>query len=208
MATPLKLFIDVQGRALVASATSRASIATPVLRQGETVPVQLFFLDSTGGTTLNPFPSYASLSTPTFKLGICAGSPTGASDTLIAYSYTWSVISNGYAGDLNCNTAGILAALTGSSLACTLEIEVTEAGASPVKVIQTACTIQAAVIDDGATIPTPVSEYPTRNEVIAGFLKRITDAGDTLILVGDDGTAVELRCVAGKLDPVSIPVWP
>lgn len=207
----LPLTIDILGRRFTASQTSKADPAKLVLRQGETVKAQLFFVDSTAGTLSSPFPSYWAPAGLTIKLGICAGAPTGGSDTLLVYQDTWTEISNGYQGSLNINTVAIASALaSASSVECTIEIEVTESGESPVKLVQAACTITAAVIDDGAAIPTPAAEYPTRNEANATYVKRIGLAGETIVLVSPDGTkAVELACTdAGKLDVTEIPNWP
>lgn len=206
----LPIFIDYLARRFTLGAANKGDAARLIFRQGETVAVQLYFMDSTGGTLSSPFPAYWAPAGMTIKLGICEGAPTGVTDVLLAFQDTWTPITNGWSGSLNCNTTEIANALAAaSSVACTIEIEVTESGGSPVKLVQDACTITAAVIDDGSTTPAPVSEYPTRNEALATFVRFINTAGSSIILVSPDGTkAVELKCGNdGSLIPAVIDPW-
>ena len=178
MAGPLRLYNDTQNRNLVKSNTDTTIISFPTLIQGETVTIQAFFLDPTGGTYATPF-SYVGLSGATMKLGIIAGNPTSGTDTTIAYQDTWTAISGGFQGSLALNTVGVSNAFTatGQTIACSVEIEVTEQGGTPVKYYQGVNTIKAAIIDSQSSVPVPTASYPTRNEVNAGWLKKVETAG-------------------------------
>lgn len=209
MSIPVKLFIDIQARRLVLSDLATPNVPGPLLRQGETVAFQLYFLDSTGATPGNPYPAFFTPAGLTIKMGVCATTTLGTGKTVIAFQDTWTPISNGYAGNLDCATVDFGTALaTVASLAGTLEIEYTESGGSPVKPIITPCQLQAAVIQPTSTIPTPTPSYPTRNEANATYARFINLAGASIILVSPDGlSAIECKCgndgsfITAQIDP-------
>jgi len=207
MASALKIFVDLQRRILVAAFNSTTPVAFPTLRQGETPVIQIFFLDSSNATPSQPY-AFFDFTGATIKLGICAGKPTGGSDTLIAYNDVWTPIANGFQGDLSCNTAEITAALAGvSEKACTAEIEVTPSGEDPVKYFQGPMTMQAAVIDPGAPVPLPLPSYMSRLECLATFVKFIGLPGETITIVAPDGGSANiletLNGGAYNVDPIN-----
>jgi hypothetical protein len=195
MAAPLRIYVNTTTRSLVVAPTNLQATGFPELRQGEEPTVQLYFLDSSNANLSNP-PSYVNFSGATLKLGIMAGSPTGGPDALIAFQDTWAAISGGFQALLNCSTVAISNAIgNASSVACTSEIEVTEQGGFPVKYFQGGCTIQAAVIDSLSTVPVPISNYLTQNEIDATYERKIGKSGDVLRLVSPSGQwAAELKC--------------
>lgn len=210
-APPLNLYVDIQARRLVKSSVSTAQASAPIFRQGESPTLRIYFLDPDGGTVSAPYPTPYKPAGLGVKVGVCAGTPTGATDTLVAYQDTFTQTGNYFTAALNCNTSEMAAALASDAqLSGRVEIEVTPSGESPIKLVQDLCLLQAAVIDDANVIPTPRSEYPTRGEASATYVKRIGLAGESFILVSPDGTkAVELACTdAGKLDVTEIPNWP
>lgn len=195
MAGPLRLFFDVQNRKLVKSFTDTTGASFPLLRQGESPAIQLYFVDPNGGTTSDPF-DYVNFGSSTIKMATIAGDPTGGPDTAIASQETWTAITNGFQATYNCNTVGISNAIgSAASISCTTEIEVTEPGESPVKYFQGSNTIQAAVIDTSTVGPAAATEYLSRNEGNATYVKIIGAAGDTITLPSPDGTkAVVIGC--------------
>jgi len=210
-APPLNLYVDIQARRLVKSSVSTAQASSPVFRQGESPTLRVYFLDPDGGTVSAPYPTAYKPAGLGVKVGLCAGTPTGGTDTLVAFQDTFTQTGNYFTASLNCNTSEMAVALASAAqLAGRIEIEVTPSGESPIKLVQDLCLLQAAVIDDAGVIPTPRSEYPTRGEANATYTKRIGLAGESIILVSPDGTkAVELVCTdAGKLDVIEIPTWP
>lgn len=187
MAGPLRIFNDIAGRRLVASNTKSTEVSFPTLVQGEQPTIQLYFLDPTSGNFASPF-TYVGLSGATLKLGIINGNPTGGPDTLIAYQDTWTAISSGFQGTLDCATIGISNAIGGSSSAsCTVEIEVTESGGTPVKYFQGGVTIKGAVIDSLSMVPTPAASYLTAKEIEASYLKKVESAGQIWRSVSPNG---------------------
>jgi len=196
MAAPLNLYLDCGNRKLVKSYTDAGAFSLPSFMQGETLPIRIYPVEATG-TISSPF-SYTDLHGGTVKLALCGGSgtPTGASDTIIAAQYTWSEITNGFSADLNMNTDEVTAFIgTASSKGSTLEIEYTPAAGSPIKYLQQSVTVKAAVIDVASVTPAPNPSYPTRAEVTAGFVKFIGLPGETVTLVSPDGSkAVIFGC--------------
>lgn len=211
MATPLRLFVDVQARRLVLSGASASAAPGILLRQGENLPIQVYLLDSTGGNpTTNPFPGFYSSPGLTLQMGVCADLPTGGSESLIAFQDTWTSIQNGFAGFLNLNTEAMGNALANrATRGGTLELQVTEAATGPVKLIQQAVTLQAAVINGAGVLPVPLPDYLTRVETEAAFVKHIGAPGASMILVSSDGSkAVEIKCGDdGSLITASIDPW-
>jgi len=195
MAGPLRIYNDTQTRKLAKSFADPAEVSFPELKQGEVPIIQLFFQDSTDGTANIPF-TRVNFAGSTLKLGIVAGDPTGGPDTLIAYQDSWTGITNGFQGALNLNTVGISNAIgNASSRACTVEIEVTEAGGNPVKYYQGPVTIKAAVIDGLSTVPTPIASYLTKNEARATYVPIVGVSSGSITLVSQSGTkAIILTC--------------
>jgi hypothetical protein len=150
MPAALKLYVDVQNRALVASTTSTVRATLPQLVQDEAPTIQLFFLDPTGGTTAAPF-STVGLSGASVQMALMAGNPIGGQNTIVASNSSWygiTGVSGNFQGTLNLSTVGISNALgSAATLDCTAEIQFTEFGeAYPVKVYQGATTLKASVI--------------------------------------------------------------
>jgi hypothetical protein len=150
MASLLRLYVDVQNRALVTSTTSTVKTTLPTLVQDEAPDIQLFFLDPEGGTSEAPYKGVG-LSGAGISLALMAGVPIGGQNTIIASNSTWygvTGVSGNFQGTLNLSTAGISNALgNAATLDCTAEIQFTEYGQTrPVKCYQGATTIKASVI--------------------------------------------------------------
>jgi len=195
MAGELSLFIDVEQKKLVTSFYNTAEFVLPPFMQGETVALQIFPVKRVSPASISAPHSYVSLSGATVKVGICGGTgtPTGTQSdptpTVIAFQDSFSAITNGFSGTLDLNTSDVASFLgSEASKASTFEIEITPSAGTPKKYIQVPCTIKAAVIESTSTVPTPLPLYYTKNEVDAGFVKKIGGNGDSIELRSENGT--------------------
>lgn len=184
---PLRLYTDIQNRVRVKSFTDAGKAGALTLRQGEQPTIYLAFLDNANATAGEPFTSYYKPSGLGIKLGI-SQTVTGGTDDLLAFQDTWSADGNGFSARLNLNTSEIATALaTAGSIPAYLEIETTEPADYPIKWIQERITIQAGVIDDASMVPVPVSEFYTKNEALATFLKKTGAAGEEWVSTSPNG---------------------
>lgn len=189
MTGAVQLFIDIVNRRLAFSFLNAATINLPPFVQGETLPLQLYFLKPIQGAE-NPF-EYVDFSGSTIKVGITnfEGQPHGQlPHTVIAFQDTFSAIPNGFSGLLSLNTAGIETFLTDFAVRdSTFEVEVTEPASFPVKYLQVPVTLKSEVIDGAASVPVPTSDYMTRNESNAAFVKKIGLPGETVQFTSPNG---------------------
>ena len=83
-----------------------------------------------------------------------------------ALQTTWSTISNGWTATLDCNTRGLLDLLAGAgSVNAKLELQLVDGSGDIRTVGQVDCLLRNEVIDEEATIPTPLPSYLTASEV-------------------------------------------
>jgi len=83
-----------------------------------------------------------------------------------ALQTTWSTISNGWTATLDCNTRGLLDLLGGNgSVNAKLELQLVDGSGDIRTVGQVDCLVRNEVIDEEATIPTPLPSYLTAAEV-------------------------------------------
>lgn len=186
----IPIFVDAQNRTLVTGLLENTIIQRfPTLRQGEAPTIQIEFLNpSSTPSLLAPF-TVADFTGYTMKVGICAGSPTGGADTLLAYQDSWTLASGIWSALLDCNTVNMATALAAvASLECTIEIELTPPAGSPIKIFQGPVTCESAVIDNTSTTPGAAQTFISRAEAIAAFVKKVGDAGETITLTSPDGT--------------------
>lgn len=192
MAGDLQLFIDIKNRRLVTSLTSPGEFRLPALIQGEVINFQVFFVQPTG----NPVAplEYVDFSGSTLEIGICGGTgqPTGTLDdpdpTTAAYQNVFSEITNGFSGQLDLRTQEIADLIgSGSSKSSTFEVELTPPAENGIKYLQTPVTIKAAVIEPGSTVPQPKGDYLLKTEAEAGYVKKVGDDGDTIIMTSPNG---------------------
>ena len=186
----MQLFIDDVNRQLVTSFTDKTVLTVfPTLRQGEKPTMQFKFLTPVSTASLSAPFTVSDFTGYTMKVGICAGNPTGNSDTALAYQDSWTLSAGIWSAGLDLNTVPLGTALgTAAILACTIEVELTPAAGSPIKVLQIPVTIQSAVIDSATSAAGVAANYITRQEAVAGYVPREGPAGQGFILTSADGT--------------------
>ena len=168
------IYIDTASRKSVAGLTSTSERSLPTLVQGETISVEIFFLEPTGTITA-PYDK-VDMSGHTLKVGLCGGGgvPIGTSGpVLVAYqdTWVWDGTNEKFTGSLVLNTTDLATFIgAASSKSSTLEVEATPSGGSPIKYLQAPVTVKAEVIEQGSMAPTPSSEYYTKVEADATFL--------------------------------------
>jgi hypothetical protein len=82
-----------------------------------------------------------------------------------ALQTTWSTIANGWTATLDCNTRGLLDLLGGNgSVIAKLELQLVDGSGDIRTVGQVDCLVRNEVIDEEATIPTPLPSYLTESD--------------------------------------------
>lgn len=187
----LKLFVDVDRKALVKSATSTSGFVLPVLFQGDTIGVELTCLTAnpTGGLS-SPY-SKVTLTGYSLRVGI-GSTPTGSgTDTPAALqtSFTLNGDDTTFSGTLALNTSGINTLIgSASSVAAVFEIELTS-GSEVTTIYQGAITLKADLLETGATVPTPTDEYYTKNQSNQLFAQAVpTQNGTEYYIPNQAGT--------------------
>lgn len=195
MLTPLSIFIDLDGKSLVQSATDATAYTLPALVQGDTVQFEVTLLRRTSSYNA-AFGAAAPFSTVTvagLSLRVAIGNPTAATGsgtpTIFQNTFTLDTNTNKFTGELELG-ASACSTLLGSATSgtFTLEIEVAES-AKYTTVFQGGITLKAELIEGAATNPpVPSTSYYTAPETDATFVKKFGAAGDGFYLVSPDGT--------------------
>ncbi len=110
------VFLDVQSRRIVASATSSAAGAVPALFRGDTVPLRLVPLLASG----NPWAPFVGFDGAGYSVTVRVAAADG---TTLANSAAWVWDVDAWRGELVLISAAIDAALAGAALAVFFEIE-------------------------------------------------------------------------------------
>jgi len=185
----LQLFVALDTKTLVAGRTSRARVTLPTFFQGDTVSLEMSFLQpNPSGGFSDPW-SNLGLSGYSCRVGIGA-TPVGntsVSPAALQTSFSASA-ANVFTGTLALNTAGINTLLGSSSqVNATFEIELAYGGLYET-VFQTQITVKADLIETGSTVPTPEESYLTANESTALFMSKVSSPGEALYMVNADST--------------------
>jgi len=120
---------------------------------------------------------------------IRAGASTVTEQQLIRLSQqpyalqtTWSQISNGWNARLDLNTRGLLEALDGAgSVNLTLELQLVDGSNNIRTVGQVDCIVRHEVVDEEATIPTPLPSYLTAADTRAEASATTTNSTQTTL---------------------------
>lgn len=120
---------------------------------------------------------------------IRAGTSTVTEQQLIRLSQqpyalqtTWSQISNGWNARLDLNTRGLLEALDGAGgVPLTLELQLVDGSNNIRTVGQVDCIVRHEVVDEEATIPTPLPSYLTAAETRAEASATTTNSTQTTL---------------------------
>ena len=110
------IFLDVQGRRVVASATSSAAAALPALFRGDTVPLRLVPLMASG----NPWAPFVVFDGVSYAVTVRVAAADGSALST-STAWTWDV--DAWRGELVLMSAAIDSALSGASLSVFFEVE-------------------------------------------------------------------------------------
>lgn len=197
MASEFDLYVDITSNKLVNGLNSKDTFVFGQFFQGSVLKLKITPVTPTNSAA-RPFYSKVTLTNLNLKVavGVRAGSPT-----LYANQYTWTKVydagaSTGYfSADLTLNTNELNTAIGSSSELSTafFEIQLSEDGLYRT-VYQTGITILASVIDpSGSAVPTPQTNYLTREECIEMFVRWSNNASGKIIdLVSPDGASHRL----------------
>lgn len=212
--TPLRLFIDIDGKTLVSSENSSNAFELPPFYQGDTVALEIMLLKRTasynGGYGVGAIFERVVPTGLGLRVGI--GTPNPATATTPPFyqnSFTANASDGIFTGTLEIGASAASTALNGqTSVALTLEVEVEEGGAYTTA-IQIGCTLKAEVIEAGATSPpTPAESYPTRSEADSRYVRFIMGNGQTITIPDSTGTyAVVIGCNTDgsvKMDTITL----
>lgn len=179
----LQLYISLRDKVLVESTISKTRVGLPPFFQGDTVSLELCFLQpNPNGGYSAPY-SKLNLSGYSCRVGIGVApvGSTSVSPAALATSFTASD-ANVFSGNLALNTAGINTMLgTASSTTGYFEIELGFGGLYET-VYQSAITLKAELIETGSTVPTPTDSYLTAVESAALFVSKVMGLGEAIYM--------------------------
>lgn len=191
--TPLRLFIDLDGKTLVQSQTNATAFNLPALVQGDTVPLEIMLLkrSSTYPSAFGSNAPFTVVAVSGLTLKVAVGTPTAATGStapgIFQNTFSADTVNNLLTGELYITPATVASLLgTATSGTATLEIEVSEGGTYNT-VFQSSVTIKAELIEGAATPPAPTDSYMTALESTATFAKKIGEPGDTILLKSPNG---------------------
>lgn len=188
MATnPIKLAIDRQTKTLIQFPGFAISI--PDLFQSNTVDFEVQSYDTPGITAAPPPVDLAA-----YGLRMAIGdTPTGTAGGPAPFTtqtaWTWDSVNKKFVGSIALNVAAIDTFLgPAAQKTAYLEINLTIAG-TRITILQTTFLIKAVVDEGTSTVPTPTDSYMTKNEVLATFVKKVSDPGEVQVKQSPDGTS-------------------
>lgn len=192
MSNALRLFNNVTTKQLIQGAQNESPFSLPpfFLNDSGTL-IQLNLRRAADTPTLDAPLAAASLSGATIKVAIGAA-PTGtqSTPTPLAQVTLTEVTESQYEGTLNLLTAEMIAAIDTASQRSDLvfEIQITDASGNRYRGVQVRnVTVNACVIEDGSSLPLPATEYLTKAECEALFVKYLGDLGRQITLRSEDG---------------------
>lgn len=197
-----KLFVNIQTKALQVSELNGGVAVLPYFNKYETVPLEIVLVEL--DTTATGFTKYRKLDISPLSISV-AINDTFDDASPLSYQPTFvkDEESNTFSAELALNTGALNSYLgAADSKPGKFEVEIQE-GTARTKVLTLDVTLQNAVTQVGAVVPSPVDEYPTKAQVAAQFMPRVGGPSEQLTLtspnglyqrilgVNDDGVAID-----------------
>lgn len=197
-----KLFVNVQTKALQISDRNGGVAVLSIFNKYETVPFEIVLVEA--DTAATGLPKFRRIDISPISISV-AINDTYDDASPLAYQNTFDKdeATNTFSAELALNTAALNTYLgSADSKVAHLEIEIQE-GTARTKILTIDVTLQNAVTQVSAFVPTPVDEYLTKAQQVAQFVQKILPASEQLtftspnglkqriIGVNDDGTPID-----------------
>lgn len=210
----LRLFLDVDGKSLVASETSSNAFELPAFFQGDTVALEIMLLKRTANynSAYGPGGIFERVVPTGLGLRVGIGTPNPATETSPPFyqnTFTTDAETGLFSANIEITSSAAVTALNGQpSVGLTFEIKVEEGGEYNT-LLQIGCTLKARVIDiASAVVPTPTESYPTRSEADSRYVRFVMAPGQTLTIPDSTNTyAVVIGCNTDgsvKMDTITL----
>jgi hypothetical protein len=194
-----KLFVNFLKKTLQISDINGGAFVLPALNKYEAVPFEIVILEPASSRGLDRF---TRMDVSALSLSI-AVNDTYDDAAPLAYQNIWTKdeVDNVFSGELSLNTAALNSWIgSESSKAAYFEIAITE-GTDRSVIYIASITLQNAVTQSGAVVPTPVDEFYTKAQADSQFVRKIEDGFITVqspggtyqrvIGVDDGGAAID-----------------
>jgi hypothetical protein len=194
-----KLFVNFLKKTLQISDINGGAFILPPFNKYEAVPFEIVIVEPSSSRGIDRF---TRMDVSALSLSV-AINDTYDDASPLAYQNTWTKdeVDNVFSGELSLNTAALNTYLgSDSSKAAYFEIAISEGTARSVIYIASV-TLQNAVTQSGAVVPTPVDEYYTKAQADSQFVRKIengfvtvTSPGGTyqrVLGVDDGGAAID-----------------
>lgn len=178
----LKLYNVAQDKKLVVAANQTEELQTlSFLSSGDQQTIEFTLLEhGDGDIYLNPW-SKISVGSYTLAIGLFIT----ADETQLAYQNDWDsdAVNNKYTGVLALDTEAITTALTSvDSVACTLEIQVTDTAGCTVTTLKKAVTLKKELITAGTLTVPPSETAATQNWVKSIAMLKVNEDDDVIAI--------------------------
>jgi hypothetical protein len=190
----IKLAINRQTKALVDFGGSATAI--PRLFQGDTQDF-IFIIVDPPSSVGSP---YTRVDVGSLNLRVSIGAtPTGTAGgptpLTLDTTWTWDSSLKQFTGSLALNTAAIAAHIGAlDSASARFEVKLDNAGALDT-ILHETFNLAAPVDENTTTAPSPTTEYFSAAQSDNRYVKKIGEAGGTILLVSPDGTkGIEIGC--------------
>lgn len=187
MTATRKLFVNWLTKKLQVSDSNGGIVTLPNFNKYENVPFEIVIVEPDNSSVGRQAFSRVDISALSMSMSLHSGFDTASP---LAYQNTFAKdeSTDTFSGSLSLNTVALNAWIGSSeSKSGYFEIEIQE-GANVSKIYLAGITVQNAIAQVGAVVPSPVDEYFTKPQVVAQFLPRFAEAGTQITLTSPDGT--------------------
>lgn len=177
MAATRKLFVNLDTKKLQVSETNGGIFVLPNFNKYENVAFKVVIVE-TDRSAVGP-PGWSRVDIGNLSMSMALNdSYDDASPLAYQNTFTKNEEDNSFEGSLSLNTAALNSWLTSSdpSKSAFFEIEIQE-GSNVVKLYVQTVTVQNAVAQVGAVVPSPVDEYYTKAQADQQFEKPVGEPG-------------------------------